>query len=131
MDKALLLLDASKIGQAEGGFCSQSANIWQVVGYVLLVFKIVIPIILIILGMIDLGKAVVASKDDEIKKAMKSLMFRAIAAVAIFFVPTIVSIVMGLVSSFDKDGSKDFDVCRKCISNPGGECKGLASKVDQ
>ena len=34
------------------GFCYDSANIWQVVGYLLLVFKIVIPIILIILGII-------------------------------------------------------------------------------
>ena len=50
------------------GFCYDSANIFQVIGYILMIFKIVIPVILIILGMIDLGKAVVASKDDEIKK---------------------------------------------------------------
>ena len=31
--------------------------------------QIGIPIILIILGMLDLGKAVVASKEDEIKSA--------------------------------------------------------------
>lgn len=101
------------------GFCHDSAGIWQVVGWVLLVFKIVIPIMLIILGMIDLGKAVVASKDDEIKKSIKSLAMRAIAAVVIFFIPTLIGIVMGLVSNFSSSGAKaDYEVCRKCITNP-------------
>ena len=65
---------------SETGFCAGSANVWQTVGIVLMVFKIVIPILLIIFGMIDLGKAVIASKDDEIKKATKSLLFRAVSA---------------------------------------------------
>ena len=46
-------------------FCAETSNIWRTVGYFLLVFKIVIPIILIILGMVDLGKAVISS-DDKI-----------------------------------------------------------------
>lgn len=58
-----------------------------------------IPIILIILGMLDLGKAVVASKEDEIKNAQKMLIKRAIYAVAIFFVVLIVQLVFGLLSS--------------------------------
>lgn len=112
----LLLL--AEIGTTSG-FCSESAGIWQVVGWILLVFKIVIPIILIVLGVLDLGKAVVASKDDEIKKAMKSLAMRAIAAIVIFFIPTIVGIVMGLVSNFSASGAKaDYDICRKCITSP-------------
>lgn len=58
-----------------------------------------IPIILILLGMIDLGKAVMASKEDEIKSAQKMLIKRAIYAVAIFFVVLIVQVVFGLLSS--------------------------------
>ena len=61
--------------------------------------QIGIPIILIILGMLDLGKAVVASKEDEIKSAQKLLIKRAIYAVAIFFVVLIVNLVFGLLSS--------------------------------
>ena len=58
-----------------------------------------IPIILIILGMIDLGKAVVASKEDEIKAAQKLLIKRAIYAIAIFFVVLFVNLVFGLLSN--------------------------------
>ena len=58
-----------------------------------------IPIILIVLGMLDLGKAVVASKEDEIKSAQKLLIKRAIYAVAIFFVVLIVQLVFGLLGN--------------------------------
>ena len=61
--------------------------------------QIGIPIILILLGMLDLGKAVIASKEDEIKAAQKMLVKRAIYALAIFFVVLIVQVVFGLLSS--------------------------------
>lgn len=65
--------------------------------------QIGVPIILIILGTIDLGKAVIASKEDEIKNAQKMLVKRAIFAVAIFFVVTIVSLVFSLFASTGDD----------------------------
>lgn len=111
-----------KVGTAHG-FCAQTANIWQIVGYVLLVFKIVIPLLLIILGMLDLGKAVIASKDDEIKKSITSLVKRAIAAVVIFLLPTIVSFLIGVIGGFNEEAKEDYDICRKCIVNPNNECQ--------
>lgn len=68
------------------------------------IIQIGIPIILIVLGMLDLGKAVVASKEDEIKAAQKLLIKRAIYAVAIFFVVLIVQLVFGLLGSAGTDG---------------------------
>lgn len=106
------------------GFCMQTANIWQIIGYVLLVFKIAIPVLLIIFGIIDLGKAVIASKDDEIKKSISALIKRAIASVIIFLLPTIIAFIMGIISDFKKN-ENDFEICRKCVTNPNGEgeCK--------
>lgn len=117
----LLLTMVIEVGNEVNGFCANTANIWQIVGYVLLVFKIVIPLLLIIFGMVDLGKAVVASKDDEIKKATKGLATRAIAAVAIFLIPTIIGFIMGLVGGF-ADAKEDYEVCKQCITNPISEC---------
>ncbi len=101
----------------QNGFCSDTANIWQLVGYVLLVFKIVIPIILIIMGILDLGKAVVASKSDEVKKATSSLAMRAVAAIAIFLIPTVIGVIMGFVSDFS-EVKDDYEVCKSCITSP-------------
>lgn len=99
-------------------FCTRTVEIWRLVGLFLLVFKIVIPIILIVLGVIDLGKAVVSSDDKAISKSAKSLLVRIVAAVCIFFVPTIVSFVIRIVDTSVDDKN---EVCAACISNPGGQ----------
>lgn len=63
------------------------------------IIQIGIPILLILMGSIDLGKAVMSSDDKEIKGATSKLIKRAIAAVAVFFVTTIVSLLMGMFAS--------------------------------
>lgn len=68
--------------------------------------KIVVPILLIIWGMFDLGKAVIAQKEDEIKKGQQTFMKRAIAAVIVFFIPTIVDLIVQLVGSNDESSIK-------------------------
>ncbi len=73
--------------------------------------QIGIPIILIVLGMLDLGKAVMASKEDEIKPAQKLLIKRAIYAVAIFFVVFIVQVVFGLIDNSGDLGQSNWITC--------------------
>ena len=105
-------------------FCSEVSDILRVVGYFLLVFKIVIPLILLILGMIDLGKAVVSSDDKAVGKAVKSLAMRIVAAICIFFIPNIIGLVLKLASN-DENVNKNYTVCAECIQNPGGSgCSG-------
>ncbi len=100
-------------------FCAQTKDIWGIVGKILSIFKIVIPLLIIIFGMIDLGKAVVGSDDKEIKKALKQLAMRAVAGIAIWFVPTLVSLVFSLV---EVGTNTDYDICKTCITNPDA-CK--------
>ena len=49
------------------------APLWNVVGFVIDVIKIGIPILLIVIGMIDFAKAVIANKDDVQKKALNTI----------------------------------------------------------
>lgn len=97
-------------------FCAKTANIWQILGHVVTIIKIVIPLILIILGMIDLGKAVIASDDKAISKAVSALVKRFIAAVVMFFIPTIVSAVFSALSVGDVV-SDDANICMQCVTN--------------
>lgn len=69
-------------------------------------FQIGIPILLIVLGSVDLGKAVISSDDKEIKVATGRLGKRIAYAAVIFFMVTIVTIVMGVIS---KSGDKDIN----------------------
>lgn len=84
------------------------------------IIQIGIPILLIIMGSIDLGKAVMSSDDKEIKGATSKLIKRVIMAVAIFFVVTIVTLVMNLFSNVDSDdveGTSDWRSCWNAAGN--------------
>ena len=101
------------------GLCSEAAGILQFVGWILTVFKIAIPLLIIFFGVFDFGKAVVSGKDDEIKKNAKSLMWRAVAGVIIFFLPTIVMWFFSAVAQYEEaEGAADFEVCQDCILEP-------------
>ena len=93
--------------------CSQIGPIIGVAGFVLKVIQYAVPIILIIIGSIDLMKSVMAGKEDDIKKNQKTLIKRAISALLVFLVPMIVSILLGLI------GSDDWKECWNAYKNAG------------
>lgn len=86
-------------------------------GYVIILFKIVVPILLIIFGMLDVGKSVVAGKPDEVTKNLKSFAMRAVAAVLVFFIPSIVGVIMSAVGDASKDPStaKGWEQCKSAL----------------
>lgn len=63
---------------------------------VLNAIRILVPIILILFGMIDFSQAVFAGSDDAMKKAQKRFTTRLLIAVAIFMVPTIISVLLDI-----------------------------------
>lgn len=80
--------------------CAQGSTLVNVIAIVRLVMNIIciaVPIIMILMGTIDLFKAVTAGKDEDIKKKQKALITRIIAGVLVFLVPTIVSVIMNLI----------------------------------
>ena len=96
-----------------GDFCSDVAvsNIMYLVGVVVAVIRIAVPIILIVMGMVDLVKALTSQEDKEIKAATKLIVKRVVIAVIIFLVPTIVRLVMNLISQ------NEYQQCVKCVTS--------------
>ena len=84
-----------------------------IISTVITVIKIAVPILLIIFGMLDLGKAVVASKEDEIKKGQQLFIKRAISAIIVFFVIQIVQIIVRFISGNDATVAN----CFNCFIN--------------
>ena len=82
------------------------APLWTLIGTIINIIWIGIPIILITLGSIDLGKAVISSKEDEVKKAKKSFLNRLLYAVAVFCVVWLVTFIFDQVA---KLGLTDVD----------------------
>lgn len=62
-------------------------------------FRIIVPLIVIGLGIVDFAKAVFASKEDDMKKSQQSFMKRVIIAVAIFLIPTFVNLLMDVANT--------------------------------
>ena len=69
-----------------------------------------IIVVLIVLLIIDLGKAVMAGKEDEIKSAQKLAIKRVVYALIVFLVPWIVNVAIGLLSSANKDDADKSEV---------------------
>lgn len=103
----------------ELGFCAQTAGAWQLAGLLLVLFKIIVPIILIVIGVITLGKAVISDDEKDIKKGFNSLIKKFIVGVCIFFIPTLVTALFSIVTDFD-DVKDDYNVCKNCIVHPRG-----------
>ena len=73
----------------------------QILDITNLIYKAIqigVPIILIIVGMFDMGKAITQQKEDEIKKAQSLLVKKAVAAALVFLMFSIVQLVVSVVS---------------------------------
>jgi hypothetical protein len=66
---------------------------------VLQIIQILVPIGLILMGSIDLGRAVIAQNEDGIKKGQKSFIRRCLSAAIVFLVVLIVTLAMNFVGN--------------------------------
>ena len=77
----------------------------NMVHYLVLGIQIFIPIVLIVLGMLDMGKAVMSNDEKVMKENQGKLVKRIIYAVLVFLVVALVKMVAG-IDSEDKVADK-------------------------
>ena len=75
--------------------------LFNVVSTIITGIKIVVPILLIIWGMLDFAKSVVAKKEEDIKKYQKAFVSRLISALVVFLIIFVVQLAVNLVSSVE------------------------------
>ncbi len=118
--------------------CGIPAGLADMINDAYNLIKIAVPITLIILGMIDMLKAVASQKEDEIKKGWSTLIRRTIYAVAVFFVFFLIQLIISLLPS--SSGKNTILSCTKsffvkksngvcCIKN-GANTNGYDNKYD-
>lgn len=64
--------------------------------------KVAVPILLIVLGSLDFGKAVLADDQKALSKATSNFVKRIIAAIAVFFVPFLIMYLLKFVDEVTK-----------------------------
>ena len=104
-------------------FCSRPEvkGAFRALGWVIFFVKIIVPIIIIVMGSIDVFKAVTSNKSDEISKSVKTLVIRVIAGIIIFFIPTFINFIVKFVSGGEEIYSEEhgtFLDCTHCMLNP-------------
>ena len=87
------------------------------VSTIITAIKIAVPVLLVIFGMLDLAKGITAQKEDDIKKGQKTLIKRLITGAIVFFVFSIVQLLVSFVGDGDK---KNIMTCANCFIN--NEC---------
>ncbi len=114
----LVLLFTQNVYAIESGFCefNEVKRILKIIGYLLLLIKIIVPLLLIIFTMLDLTKAMTAKDEFEYKKMTKIILKRVIAAILVFLVPTFINIILNVAD----DGKINDSVsdCKACLNNP-------------
>lgn len=89
----------------------------QITSIVILIIQVLVPIIIIILGMLDLGKAVIAQKEDEIKKGWQTFFKRLLIGMIVFLVIVFVKFIIGLVAENYEVNCIDCFVNNNCQIN--------------
>lgn len=97
-----------------GNTIKVDSSLPSAVSAIINILKIAIPILVILFGLIDLGKAVMSAKEDDIKKNQGLLIKRVIVAVLVFFVVAIVQFVVEVVAGGNKENIID---CIDCFIN--------------
>lgn len=92
-------------------------NLAGLIHTAIVIIKFAIPILLIIFGMLDIAKGVIASKEDEIKSGQHMFIKRLISAVLVFFVVTVVQLVVQLADDKNDTDESDAWKCANMILN--------------
>lgn len=94
----------------------------DLVHYLVLFIQIFIPIILIVLGMLDMGKAVMSNDEKTMKENQQTLIKRIIYAVIVFLIVAAVKTVIGIVAGAAGDDNGtinkgNISTCITCFVN--------------
>ena len=98
--------------ETANSFCQKTSIVWTIFGYIIFAIKVVVPLLLIVSGMITMADAVMKKDEKDIKKAQNTLVQKLIAAVIVFLVIQITSIVVNLVADDSWKG------CATCAFHP-------------
>lgn len=101
-------------GYVAQNFCSDIIKTLRLVSISVMVVRICVPMFIIIMGTLDIYNTVSSGKNDDLKKNLTTLGKRMVIGLIVFFIPTIVRLVVNGLGGNDSN----YQVCVNCIDNP-------------
>ena len=108
---------ASKVscGTGEGMITDIPGKIPELTSFAVDLVQVAVPVLLIVMGTIDLFKGVTAGKEDEMKKGQGTFVKRLILAALIFFIVVVVKFLISVIADTNQTNIVD---CIDCfVSN--------------
>ena len=93
-------------------------TVMRLFGYILLVARIAVPLIIIGFGTFDLFKSVVDKDEKSLGKQVKQLGIRILAGLIVFFIPNIVSAFFSMSDKLNIIETDQYKTCYNCIMKP-------------
>lgn len=110
-------------GFVAGDPCNENSikRVLKIFGFILLVAKIAVPLIIIGMGTFDLFKSVVDKDEKSFGKQIKQLIIRIVAGLIVFFIPNIINAAFSLSDRFGIIEDDKYATCRSCVLDPTNE----------
>ena len=94
------ILDVSAVAKVScGNITGIPKKIPELTSLAITIIQIAVPVILVVVGSLDLFKGVTAGKEDEIKKGQQTFIKRLVIGALIFFIIVIVKFLVSVVAS--------------------------------
>lgn len=93
----------------------------ELTSFAITVIQIAIPIVLVVMGSLDLFKGLSAQKEDEIKKGQQMFIKRLVYAAIIFFVIVVAKLLISVVA--DSTTSNNIAECIDCFLSGTENCR--------
>ena len=99
------------------GFCGTAPvkRTLKFIGMLVVVLKILVPVIIVGMGVVNLVKVIISGKDEEMRKNIQSVVKRLIVGVVIFLLPGIIDFVFDAVTRVVGSDNSSVTSCEACI----------------
>ena len=100
----LSLLEISNEAMANSTLCDGILvpnQLFNIVSVLIKGIRIAVPVLLIIFGMMDFAKSVIAKKEEDVKKHQQAFVKRLISAVVVFLLIWVVQFVVNVISGVE------------------------------
>jgi hypothetical protein len=87
----------------------------KILGILIVLIKVIVPLLLIIMSIIDFGKSVIAGNAEDLKKNTVIFFKRCVAGAIILILPSLINFLFD--NLVDRDEAK-YQVCSNCLFNP-------------
>ena len=112
-----------------GGYLEKiPSSLPKIISTIYTIIQIAVPVVLVILGMLDLFKSITAGKEDDIKKGRQTFIQRLIFAALVFFLALIIRFIVSVAAS--KTDSDNILDCMDCFISEKCDATGAVDSVN-